>query len=150
MIRQAKNLVKGFKVLDLMIVAAATSLCVILGVPAHSKYAVRTKLSEALTMAQEAKTAISITCAENPSLASLDNQAVGFTAHETEFVTDVTVDGPCANPAIHVATANTGAAVDPTLTITGVYEVKTHRLTWTCKSDGPDGQLPRTCRTEEN
>ncbi len=144
--RTVKNFQRGFKALDLMIVAAAISFCLILAVPASEDYAVRTKLTKALSVAREAKTAVAITCAESPNLALLDNQSAGFAMQKAEYVSNVKVDGPCTNPKIHVYTANTGARTDPVLTISGVMEVRTRRHRWVCESDASNDQLPESCR----
>lgn len=139
-------MVRGFKALDLLIVVAATSLCLILGIPTHANYAVRSKVSEALAVAHEAKTAITITCTEAPRNTSLNKHLAGYTFHPSAYVKSVTFNGPCLSPVIVVLTANTGAPTDPTLTITGDFSVNARNISWICESDGLEAHLPAACR----
>ena len=137
---------KGFSAIDMLTVFSITCVCVVAGTPFLSNYAVRTKLTEAITAADGARTAVTITCMEEPNLANLDNRATGYTFDGGQYVSNVEVGGSCTRATIKLLTMNTGAHPDPTLTLTGISPAGDTRMGWTCSGTGPALHLPEGCR----
>jgi len=123
-----------------------TLVCVVVGSPLISNFTIRGKLVEALVVADSAKTAVAITCWENSTINSLNNNRVGFAFHESKYVRDVKVDGSCRKPVITVFTANTGSSFDPIIAIHGEFADGIGRMSWSCVSNGANELLPEACR----
>ena len=130
----------------MILVMSITLVCVVLGAPSIPNYTIRSKLVEALTAADSAKTAVSITCSVNPIISALNNNMVGFDFHESKYVKDVKVDGSCRKPVITVFTANTGSSFDPIIAVHGEFLADTGHISWACVSNGVNEQLPKACR----
>ena len=136
----------GFTLIELMIVVAIIAIILMLALPVYADYAIRTKIVEALSVANAAKTAVSSTCQEDPTITALSVQNSGyFFDQPTKYIASVNLSGPCTVSVITIVTQNTGAAPSPTLTITGT--LGEGNVTFVCASDGPNKHVPRTCRT---
>lgn len=144
--RFAAHCLRGFSAIDLLIVFSITCICVVTGTPFLSNYAVRSKITEAIAVADSARTAITVVCAEAPNLGILDNRAAGFTFTPTRYVSDLELEGSCATAIIRLQTADTGARPDPVVTLTGVQRPGENRMDWTCSGSGPELHLPSHCR----
>jgi type IV pilus assembly protein PilA len=138
---------KGFTLIELMIVVAVIAIILTLALPLYSNYTTRAKIGEALSVANAAKTAVASTCVEDPTIAALTNSRAGYSFQASTYVQSVTVGGPCLAPTIIVLTTNTGANIDPTLTITGDFTIGSGRISWDCVSDGLNVHLPDSCRS---
>ena len=145
--RLTTNPFGGFTLIELIIFVAVTSV-VLLGAQSwYANHTIRTKIAEALSTANSAKTAITITCTEDTSIAALTNSLAGYNFPTSLYVKSVTLSGSCTSPIITVLTFNTGLLIDPTLTITGDNSVKNVQWSWTCASDGLDIHVPGTCHS---
>ena len=143
---QDKN--RGFTLIELMIVVAIIAIILTLALPVYTNYTIRAKMGEALGVAASPKTAVTTTCQANRTLASLDNDAAGYSFTTSKYVSLVQVSGPCTNPLITITTQNTGTNPDPVITLTGTYEENTGHFDWTCGSTtAPDYLLPTECRS---
>ena len=129
-----------------MIVLAMITILAGLAIPAYINYSIRAKVGEALSLGAGAKTAVTFSCQENPTLINLTNQNVGYEFTETKYVFNIVIGGPCLAPTITITTQATGARPDPVLTITGDFTPGA-RTTWTCVSSGSVIHVPRTCRS---
>jgi prepilin-type N-terminal cleavage/methylation domain-containing protein len=137
----------GVTLIELIIAVAVLSV-VLSG--AHSWYAnhsIRTKINLALSEADSAKLAITITCAEDPGITVLKNSLIGKNDTKALYVESITLSGNCASPIITVITTNTGLLINPTLIITGDNSIGNGQQSWTCASDGLDLHIPYICRS---
>jgi hypothetical protein len=137
---------RGVTAIDLLMVFAITCICVVAGTPFVSNYAVRSRLAEAIIVAESARAAVTVACTEEPNLGKLSNQAVGFTFAGARYVSDVELTGSCAEARIRLLTVNTGAEPDPVVTLIGVSGPGNNRIDWTCSSSGRDLHMPKGCR----
>ena len=138
---------RGFTLIETIIVVATISIFLS---GAHSWYAnhsIRSKINEALSVVNSAKLDITITCTEEPGIATLTNSLLDQNDSKSLYVESVTLRGTCASPVITVITINTGLLIDPTLTIRGDNLVGNGQLSWTCASDGLDIHVPDTCHS---
>jgi type IV pilus assembly protein PilA len=128
-----------------MIVVAIIAIIVTMALPVYSNYVIRAKISEALNVANAAKSAVSTSCQETPNLQDLDNGKMGFESAPSNYVESINISGVCLQPVITVVTRQTGASPDPTLTITGY--LNEGQMDFTCSSSGPNRHVPETCRS---
>jgi len=136
----------GFTLIELMIVIAVVAIILTLALPVYTNYTIRAKIGEALSVSAAAKTAVAATCLEDPALTGLDNDRAGYSFSASTWVQSITVSDDCQAPVITITTQNTGAAIDPQITLTGTFTAG-GVITWVCASDAPNFQLPATCRS---
>ncbi len=141
---------KGFTLIELMIVVAIIAIIAIilvLALPTYSSYTTRVKVSESLSIAAAAKTAVASTCQEDRTITTLSNQRAGYDFEETKYVLDIEVGGDCLAPTITMTTQATGVEPDPVLIITGNFILDGGNIDWTCVSSGLNVHVPKTCRS---
>ncbi len=146
MVRLTIHPSRGVTLIELIIAVAVLSV-VLSG--AHSWYAnhsIRTKINLALSEADSAKLAITVTCAEDSGITVLKNSLIDQNDPTYLYVESITLSGTCTSPVITVNTVNTGLLIDPTLTIIGDNLAGKGQLSWTCASDGLDIHVPDTCQ----
>ena len=143
--RWTTNPFGGFTLIALIIILAVISVVLAGAQSWYANHTIRTKIAEALSTADSAKTAITIACAEDTSIAALTNNQVGYNFPTSLYVKSGTLSGSCTSPIITVLTINTGLLIDPTLTITADNSVENEKWSWTCASDGLDIHVPNTC-----
>lgn len=80
---------QGFTLIELMIVVAIIGILAAVAIPAYQDYTVRSRVSEALSLASGAKVAV----AENASSAAMDLSAGWNQPNATENVSMIAVDG---------------------------------------------------------
>ena len=164
----ARNVQKGFTLIELMIVVAIIGILAAVALPAYQDYTVRAKVTEGLTMAASAKTAV----AENAANGAPYNS--GWTPPvPTKNVTGITIDQGAgfititySAAVVGSATANTlvlnplnGAAVFTGGTATASTVPTAGSITWNCTSAGtptavvgakgtiPAKYVPANCRS---
>ena len=136
-----------FSCIEQLIVVAVLTISVSGMGSWFSNYAIRSQINEALSVANSAKTAIIITCTENPGITALTNSVIGHGFPASYYVKEITTSGSCTSPVITVITINTALMIDPTLTITGNNLVENKQPSWTCISDGLDLHMPDNCHS---
>ena len=135
----------GFTLIELMIVVAIIAIILTLALPVFGDYIIRTKTSEAMSIATASKTTVGGACLEDPTIPAITSANTGYTfGAPTSYVNSVSLSGPCTLPAISIQTVNTGAATDPVLTLTG--SINTGRINFTCSTDGQFQHVPIDCR----
>ncbi len=159
-----RSLQKGFTLIELMIVVAIIGILAAVALPAYQDYTVRAKVTEGLSLAGSAKTAIAENAASGAPYAS------GWTAPAaTNNVTSLAIDQAAGFITItYSATAGNGTLILTPLNGTAVFTGGTATastvptagsITWVCKAAGTTSTLagttgtilakftPVTCRT---
>lgn len=111
-------LIKGFTLIELMIVIAIIAILAAIAIPAYQGYTARAQLAEAFVDLDNAKTAVLIyiqSSGEGSSLGqlgtSLSNAVVGLGDISGPYVTSVTVDGSAIEPIITAVISSSAQAV---------------------------------------
>jgi type IV pilus assembly protein PilA len=140
----------GFTMIELMIVVAIVAILSAVAIPAFKDYTVRAKATEMITLAQNAKLAVSEALISGIPEANISHDSLGLTPVESSIVNNITV----AHGIITVIGKHAGlglAAVEnnaafsivftPTLTDSGV-------VTWGCTVpvDAFKKYAPTLCR----
>lgn len=129
-----------------MIVIAIIAVLVSLALPSYQDYTIRAKVAEGLSVAAAAKTAVALTCMEDPSV-SPTGSTVGYSFSPTNYVTSVQISNTCAEPWIVIRTRNTGSTPDMVISLDGYLAVSSTRITWNCHLvAGESRHLPGSCR----
>src|SRR5271170_6872871 len=80
----------GFTLIELMIVVAFIGILAAIALPAYQDYTVRSKVTEGLSLAEAAKTAVAETWISDGSLPANIDVTIGFVA--TKYVSNIAVD----------------------------------------------------------
>ena len=135
----------GFTLIELMIVVAIIGILAAIAIPAYQDYTIRAQVSEALSLADGAKTAVAEYYTNYGTMPS-DNAAAGLATNTDingKYVTQVTV----SNGLITATLGNdVNAKVDGNTVdlspVTAVGSIK-----WVCKSNADNKYVPSACRS---
>jgi type IV pilus assembly protein PilA len=137
---------KGFTLIELMIVISIIAVLVALALPAYKDFTVRAKVTEGLSLATAAKTAVAGTCTQDPTLTPT-NGNTGFTITTSEYVRSITISNTCEEPWILIRTKDTGADTDVVLSLDGTHVNGSGHIAWNChRVAGADAHIPGSCR----
>ena len=152
-----KNIQKGFTLIELMIVVAIIAILAAIAIPAYQDYAIRSQVSEGLTLADGAKTAVAEFYTNTGHLPT-NNTSAGLANAASiggNYAQSVTV----TNTAINVKYGKTGAAngfgTKANTNIDGKQIqlspiTKAGSISWTCKAATATPvtakYLPSSCR----
>ena len=147
-----QKLQQGFTLIELMIVVAIIGILAALAVPAYQDYTIRSKVSEAASLASAARTAIDVYYSENGTLpgTSVTNTSLGLSApasYAAKYVASVNVGSAAAGDIVVTlrALSELGAASGDALRYLAVRQGG--NLQWTIATTGttvPDKYKPRT------
>lgn len=134
-------LVRGFSLIELMIVVSIIAILLAVGIPAYQDYSIRTRVSEGLKMADVAKVAVSESVDATGILPNNDAQAGYGGATATSNVASIAVGANGVITITYTAAAGGGTLLlTPTLQASG-------EITWDCSGGTTlSSYRPASCR----
>ncbi|MBT2324982.1 pilin [Variovorax paradoxus] len=150
----ARNVQKGFTLIELMIVVAIIGILAAVALPAYQDYTAKAQFTEGVTLSDGVKKNIELSFPQD-NTCPVNTAAVGDiginTAITGKYVNDVLTGGTaaatggCTVTATYKATGVNPKLVSKKVQYTLVYSVNGSK--WTCGSDVDVSILPKTCGT---
>jgi type IV pilus assembly protein PilA len=138
----------GFTLIELMIVVAIIGILAAIAIPAYQDYTIRAQVSEGLSLADGAKTAVAEYYTNKGALPGSNNDA-GLAAAASitgKYVTQVEVTNANVIEATYGNDANAKINGD-ILQLSPIVQANAGSVKWTCKSATlEDKYLPSSCR----
>ena len=142
-----KKTQQGFTLIELMIVVAIIGILAAVALPAYQDYTTRAKVSEGLTLASAAKTAVSehvMSLSTYPAA----NADAGYDGATTDIVSSIEVDAGLVTVTYDGADTGLGLGTDYTVELSPV--TSSSGVAWTCRAGSSDPlpakYLPSNCR----
>jgi type IV pilus assembly protein PilA len=141
----ARNVQKGFTLIELMIVVAIIGILAAVALPAYQDYTTRAKVSEVLLMAAPAKLAVAETSSSFGDLASVTAANAGYSfPGATKYVSNVVITDTTG--VVTVTSTIPGATgtilLTPTVVVAGSAQLK-----WACTTTTIEKKyVPAECR----
>jgi len=137
---------KGFTLIELMIVVAIIGILAAIALPAYQDYTARSQMSEALSLASGARTAVTEYWTTKGAFPS-KNESAGLAAASSitgNYVNNVNVAG---GPIVATMESSGVAAGLSSATLTLSPVTTAGSIEWVCKSSAADKLVPANCRS---
>jgi type IV pilus assembly protein PilA len=136
-----KKVQQGFSLIELVIVAAIIGILAAVALPAYQDYAIRSKMTEVLVMAERAKLAVTETASASGGLANVKAANSGYTfPGATKNVSGVVISDTTG-----VVTATSTIPNAPGIITLTPSVSATGQLTWACGGSVSAKYLPAGC-----
>jgi type IV pilus assembly protein PilA len=134
-----KTMQKGFTLIELMIVVAIIGILAAVAVPAYQDYTIKSKISEAASMASVVRTAIDVNYSEGTAITAMgDNTTLGLLASGSYTAKYVSSVGTASNSPNVVVTLKSTAGL-------GLKDAAGGTVTYTPTAKGGNLQWSAIC-----